>query len=88
MLRISAKRTVRKVVTVRLDGQITGRWVKLLQGMCERHLMKDAQVIVDLKNVSFADHQGIALLRNLIDRRVEVLNDLPFIAEQIRKATP
>ena len=84
MLRISAKRAAHKVVTVRLDGQISGRWVKLLQGTCERHLMKDAQVIVDLKNVSFADHQGIALLRNLIDRRVEVLNALPFIAEQMK----
>jgi ABC-type transporter Mla MlaB component len=84
MLRISTTRVAHKVVTVRLDGQITGRWVKLLQGTCERHLMQDAQVIVDLKNVSFADHQGIALLRNLIDRRVEVLNALPFIAEQMK----
>ena len=74
-------------VTLSLDGHVTGRWVKLLRRMCEAQLKKGARVSLDLKNVSFADRDGIALLQSLTNRRVEILNALPFIAEQIRKAT-
>jgi hypothetical protein len=48
-------------------------------------LKKGVRVTIDLKNVSFADRDGIALLRRLKDRRVEILNALPFIAEQIKR---
>ncbi len=88
MLRISANEATSEAITLRLDGQISGRWVKLLEGTCEAQLNKGARVIIDLKNVSFADRDGIALLRNLTDRRVKFLNALPFIAEQIRDAKP
>ena len=88
MLRISVNEAVSEAVTLRLDGQVAGQWVKLLQKTCEAELKKGARVTIDLRNVSFADRDGIALLRSLTDRRVEVLNALPFIAEQIRDATP
>jgi len=88
MLRISAVEVPGEPVLLRLDGQITGRWVKLLQRTSEARLRKGSQVTMDMKNVSFADRDGIALLRNLTDRRVEILNALPFIFEQIRRAAP
>jgi ABC-type transporter Mla MlaB component len=85
MLRISANEVAGEPLTLRLDGQVNGQWVKLLQRMCEAQLRKGIQVAIDLKNVSFADRDGIALLRSLKDRRVEILNALPFIAEQIKR---
>lgn len=88
MLRISTNEVVGERVTLRLDGQVTGRWVKLLQRTCEAKLKKGARITLDLRNVLFADRDGIALLQGLEHRRVEILNVLPFIAEQIRKATP
>jgi ABC-type transporter Mla MlaB component len=88
MLRISANDATGEAITLHLDGQISGRWVKLLQATCEAQLNEGARVIIDLKNVSFADRDGIALLRSLADRRVQFLNALPFIAEQIRDAKP
>ncbi len=87
MLRISAIEAAGENVTLRLDGQITGRWVMLLQRTCEAELKKGVQVTIDLRNVSFADRDGIALLCSLTDCRVELLDALPFIAEQIRKMT-
>ena len=87
MLRISAIAAAGGTVLLRLDGQVTGRWVMLLQRTCEAELKKGARVTIDLKNVSFADRDGIALLRGLTDSRVELLNPLPFLAEQIRKVT-
>jgi len=88
MLRISAIEAAGEPLTLRLDGQVTGRWVKLLQRTCEAQLKKGARVTIDLRNVSFVDREGIDLLRSLTDRRVEILNALPFIAEQIKKAKP
>ena len=85
MLRISANELAGESVLLQLDGQISGRWVQLLEGTCEAPLKKGAHVTIDLRNVSFADRDGIALLRNLADCRVEILNALPFIAEQIKK---
>ena len=88
MLRISASEAAEEQMILKLDGQVTGQWVKLLQATCEAHLNNSLRVIIDLKNVSFADREGIALLRSLTDRQVEFLNALPFIAEQIGRATP
>jgi anti-anti-sigma regulatory factor len=85
MLRISVDKVDGEPTMLRLDGQVTGQWVKLLQGTCEAESKKGAQVTIDMRNVSFADRDGIALLRNLRDRRVEILNALPFIAEQIKR---
>jgi len=87
MLRISVIKSTGETVTLHLDGQVTGRWAKLLKRMCEVQLKKDVRIAIELRNVSFADRDGIALLRNLTDRQVKILNALPFIAEQISKAT-
>jgi len=88
MLRISASEAAGGTVMLQLDGRITGEWAKLLKATCEARLKENAHVIIDMKNVSFVDRDGFVLLRGLADRRVEILNVLPFIAEQIRKATP
>jgi anti-anti-sigma regulatory factor len=88
MLRISASKTAGGAVTLQLDGRLTGQWVELLKGTCEVRLKEDAHLIVDMQNVSFVDRDGFVLLKSLADRRVELLNILPFIAEQIRKAMP
>ena len=88
MLRISVTEADGEPIKLRLDGQISGRWVELLQRTCEVQLKKGPRVTMDLKNVSFANREGIVLLQSLTDRRVEFLNALPFIAEQIREAAP
>jgi ABC-type transporter Mla MlaB component len=85
MLRISANELAGESVLLQLDGQISGEWIKLLEGTCEAQLKNGAQVSLDLRNVSFADRDGIALLRSLADRQVEILNAVPFIAEQIKR---
>ena len=86
MLKISITEAAGETVSLQLDGQVSGRWVELLQRTCELQLEKCAHVTIDLKNVSFADRDGLALLRSLKDRRVEILNALPFMAQQIWKA--
>ena len=88
VLKISITEAAGEPVTLQLDGQVSGRWVELLHKTSEVQLKKGAQVTIDLRNVSFADRDGIALLRDLANRRVQILHALPFIADQIRKPAP
>ena len=87
MLKISIREAPGEPVTMRLDGQVSARWVKLLRQTCDAHLKRGARVTLDLQNVSFADREGVALLQTMANRGVEILNSLPFIAEQIREET-
>jgi hypothetical protein len=68
-----------------LDGRLAGRWVELLRDTATSELDEGLSVQVDLRNVSFIDCEGIALLKSLIDRGVRFVNAPLFIAEQIRK---
>lgn len=86
MLRISISEAACEQVTLQLDGQVSGQWVELLRSTCEGQLKKNARLAIDLRNVCFLDHDGIALLRSLKNRQVEILNAVPFIAGQIGKA--
>jgi anti-anti-sigma regulatory factor len=83
VLRIFITDTSAGFVMLQLDGRISGRWVELLQRTCEVPLRKSTRISIDLKNVSFSDRDGIALLRNLKERGFELLNPSPFIAGQI-----
>jgi ABC-type transporter Mla MlaB component len=88
VLRISMSGTASELVTLHLEGQVSGPWVELLEKICEAHLKRGDRFVINLRNVSFADRDGVTLLRNLAERQVEIVNALPFIAEQIRKAPP
>jgi len=83
VLRISIAEAAGEPITLQLDGQVSGRWVELLQRTWEAHLKKGVRVTINLRNVSFADRDGIALLKSLTNRQVEILDALPFIAKQI-----
>jgi anti-anti-sigma regulatory factor len=88
VLRIFITDASAKIIVLQLDGKISGRWVSLLEKTCEVSLRKDSRVVIDLKNVSFSDREGAALLRNLKERGFELLNSSPFIAGQIASASP
>jgi anti-anti-sigma regulatory factor len=86
MLKISTIESTEELAKIRIDGQISGEGVKLLQNTCKAQLKKGLKLTVDLQNVSFVDRDGIAVLRKLEQRNVEFLNASLFITEQIRKA--
>ena len=83
MMRISVVQSSSQTVTLRVEGEVKGRWVEELRRACEESLSRDIRLILDLVGVSFIDIQGISLLRDLMDRQVVFTNPCPFIAEQI-----
>ena len=84
MLKITRADLSKKEVTLLLDGRVSGQWVELLRETAESMLKQGVRLNVDLKNISFIDCEGIALLRNLIERGVRHTNPPLFVAEQIK----
>jgi anti-anti-sigma regulatory factor len=85
MLKITSAVVSEKEITLQLDGRVSGQWVGLLRETAESALDDGVSLCVDLKNISFIDCEGIALIRNLIQRGVRHTNPPLFVAEQIRK---
>lgn len=64
---------------------MTGRSIEGLRQSCELHALSDgAQLTLDLADVSFADADGIELLRDLENRNVTIVNLAAFLAMQLR----
>ncbi|HEX3248057.1 MAG TPA: hypothetical protein VHS05_01415 [Pyrinomonadaceae bacterium] len=85
MLKITRTVLSEKEITLQLDGRVTGQWVALLKDTAESVLRDGNSLNVDLTNISFIDCEGVALIRNLIQRGVRYLNPPLFVADQISK---
>ena len=85
MLRISITESPRDVVTVNLEGSVVGSWVAEVRAACTPLFSRRQRMILDLAGVSFADPEGVSLLRELIGRQFTVINASPFLNLQLRK---
>jgi len=83
MMRISVVQSSSQAVTLRVEGEVKGRWVAELDRACEETLSRDIRLNLDLAGVSFIDIDGINLFRALMDRQVVFTNPCPFVAEQL-----
>jgi ABC-type transporter Mla MlaB component len=68
-----------------LDGRVAGQWVGLLSDSADSALTEGLKLTIDLKNISFIDCAGIALLKRLIERGADPVNAPLFVNELIRK---
>jgi anti-anti-sigma regulatory factor len=72
-------------VRLRVEGRLTGRWVEELRRTCQLHAINGGiQLILDLADVSFADAEGIKLLKELRIRWVTLFNPTSLVAEQLK----
>ena len=85
MLKITRAVLSNEEITLQLDGRISGQWVQLLRESAKSVLDQGAILNIDLKNISYVDCEGIALMRDLIRRGVRHINPPLFVAEQIKK---
>jgi ABC-type transporter Mla MlaB component len=83
MMRISVLESSFQAVTLRVEGEVKGRWVAELGRSCEESLSRNIRLNLDIAGVSFIDSDGISLFRVLMDRQVVLSNPCPFIAEQL-----
>jgi ABC-type transporter Mla MlaB component len=85
MLRISKPESDESTVTLRLEGQIVGPWVEELRRSSEKLLGNGHRLTLDLTEVTFADHAGVALLRHLQEKVISLTGCSPFLEEQLKK---
>jgi anti-anti-sigma regulatory factor len=72
-------------VRLRVEGRLTGRWVEELRKTCDLHVINGGiRLILDLADVSFADAEGIKLLRELSIRWVTLFSPSSLVAEQLK----
>ena len=87
MLRISTIDDSEKAIRLALEGWLVGPWVDELRKQSEQHLVESKALRLDLAKVLFVDPRGVALLRELADRRVEYVNCSNFLAQQLKETT-
>ena len=85
MLKITRVVLSTQETTLRLDGRVAGQWVGLLSDSADSALIEGLKLTIDLKNISFIDCEGIALLKSLMCRGVDPINAPLFVVEQIKK---
>lgn len=84
MLKISQTGTPNQSVTLKLEGCVVGPWVGELRQTCELLLSQARKLKLDLKEVSFADADGVAMLTTLKSCGVALTNCTPFLEEQLK----
>ena len=85
MLRISLVEENHAAVRLRLEGNIAGPWVDELKNACLQMLGEGRRPELNLAGVTFADHQGVALLSTLSAKGIKLLECSPFVSEQIKR---
>jgi ABC-type transporter Mla MlaB component len=70
--------------TLKLEGQVRGRWVDELRRACAEALVATGRLTLDLADVSFIDASGLALFHELAALGVAVSNCSLFAAELLK----
>lgn len=84
MLRISLSTTPATEPCLRLEGRLVGPWVAELERTVAVVGTPEAQLRLDLSRVQFVDSEGLALLCELRDHGVVLVNVTPFIGELLK----
>ena len=87
MLRIvtvTTRQAAQDVERIALTGQVADRWVGELERICRQALDAGKALEIDMREVTFLDHAGLELFRQLLGARVTLVHCALFVAEQLR----
>jgi ABC-type transporter Mla MlaB component len=86
MIRVTVVEATLESARLRVEGRLTGPWVAELQQSCDVNALSDGvQLDLDIGDVSFVDGAGLALLKSLRGRGVNLLRVPPLVAGQLRE---
>ncbi len=72
MLRITTEGVAEDVQRVRLEGRLAGAYVAELSRVLQPSLAGPRRLVLDLRNLTFADAEGALLLQELVARDVRI----------------
>ena len=86
MLRIVEEKATNNQTVLRLDGRLVSQWIEILRSSCEQAIKDNGSLVLEMSGVSFADREGLRLLRQLNERQVALLHCSPFLREQLKSS--
>lgn len=86
MLRITPIERASHQVVLRLEGRVSGPWVKELSEACAQALSDGDTLVLNLAEVSFLDVAGVDLLTKLQSQAVRLVDCSMFVQEQLKAA--
>jgi len=84
MMRITRVVGNDSVESLKLEGKLQGRWVDEAQNAHALSAAQASRTCLDLSGLTFADGEGVALLRELIRSGAQVVGCCSYIAELLR----
>jgi len=81
MLRITEVQDDGSGVTLKLEGQISGDWVSVLEQECLRLLGTRGVVVLDFESVLYISEAGVAMLNRLPAEKLRLINCSPFVKD-------
>ncbi len=66
-------------VTLKLEGQLLGDWVSVLEKECREMLKEQKGLTLEMAGVTYVNQRGVELLRRLVAEKVELANCSPLI---------
>lgn len=79
MLRITTLFNVGHNVHLKVEGQVVGDWVPILDATCGTWLAQNKHVLLDFSDVTFIDRSGVEALRRLLGDRVRIIGASWFV---------
>jgi ABC-type transporter Mla MlaB component len=87
MMRITRTVGHDSVETLKLEGKLQGPWVREAHAAYALSAAEAPHTCLDLSGLTFADGEGAALLRELIQGGAQVLGCSSYIAELLQLST-
>ena len=88
MFKLTTDRGRGNGVTLRLEGRLAASWVREFERALGAARSEGAQVTIDLDGLSFADAQGVTVLREAIEGGARLVGASQFIGALIEEERP
>jgi len=70
-------------VTLKVEGRIVSEWVTVLEQECLKWLQAKPEVLLDFSEVTFIDHNSVAMLKRIASANLRLINCSALIAEML-----
>ena len=79
MLRITRVENGPTGLMLKVEGKIMSEWVRVLHDECQKGSARSTNVVLDLSGVSYADREGVEMLRAVLGPHVRIVAAPLFI---------
>jgi len=70
-------------VTLKVEGRIVSEWVAVLEQECLKWLRAKPEVLLDFSEVTFIEHNGVAMLKRIASTNLRLINCPALIDEML-----